>query len=297
MIAPEKNANPAKGIMLVIIAFLGFSAMSAFVKECSLAGLKTQEVMFFQNLVALIVILPWIFRDRKHSLRPQNMLLVSGRTIVGLLSMYFYFLAVKLIPLVDATLLQSTTPLFIPVIAWFVFRKKVTVKTLVVMMSGFVGVAMVLHPGKGALNAGDLIALLSGFLSALSTVFIKILDDKEEPVKVVMFYYLAVTTAIMGVWAMPTWVNPHGRLWLYLVSSGVLYALFQMLLILSVKYASTTTISPFIYLAVVFAGTIDWLVWNEIPTLLTVLGSLVVIASAIMSTIHLRHHRFPMHHR
>ena len=35
MIAPEKNSNPAKGILLVIIAFFGFSVMSAFVKACA----------------------------------------------------------------------------------------------------------------------------------------------------------------------------------------------------------------------------------------------------------------------
>jgi len=295
MITPEKNTNPAKGILLVIIAFLGFSIMSAFIKECSGRGLSTQQIMFFQNLVALILILPWILHDRQ-SLRPQNTLLVLGRTIIGLLSMYFYFLAVRFIPLVDATLLQSTTPIFIPIIALFVFRKKLTPKTLAIMTAGFIGVAMVLHPDKGALNPeGDLIALFSGFLSALSTVFIKLLNDKEEAIKIVMFYYLAISTIIMGLCSIPTWANPHGMLWLFLVASGVLYALFQMLLILSVKYASTTTISPFIYLAVVFSGIIDWVIWNMVPNTLTICGSLLVIASAIISTVHLKKHQFPIH--
>lgn len=297
MVNTETNLNPAKGIFLVIIAFLGFSIMSAFIKVCSVAGLKTQEIMFFQNFIALIVILPWIFHDKKNSLKPKNTLLVYGRAIVGLLSMYFYFFAVKLIPLVNATLLQSTTPIFIPILAFFIFRKKITLKILLVMITGFIGVTMVLHPGKGSLNPGDFIALFSGLLSALSTVIIKILDDKNEPVKVVMFYYLAITTVIMGIWAIPTWSAPHGMLWLYLVLSGVFYALFQLLLILSVKYASTTTISPFIYLAVVFSGLIDWIVWKEIPQVITVLGALVVIASAIISTIHHTKYKIPMHHR
>jgi len=295
MITPEKNTNPGKGIVLVIIAFLGFSIMSAFIKECSSRGLSTQEIMFFQNLVALIIIVPWILTDRQHSLRPQNTILVLGRTIIGLLSMYFYFLAVKLIPLVDATLLQSTTPIFIPIIALFVFREKIAPKTLAIMTAGFIGVAMVLHPGKGPLNTGDFIALFSGFLSALSTVFIKLLNDKEEPIKIVMFYYLAISTIIMGLCSLPTWITPHGVLWLFLIASGVLYALFQMLLILSVKYASTTTISPFIYLAVVFSGIIDWMVWNEVPNALTIFGSLLVIVAAIISTVHLKKHRFPIH--
>lgn len=297
MLNTEKNLNPAKGIFLVIIAFLGFSIMSAFIKECSVEGLKTQEIMFFQNFIALIVILPWVFRDKKHSLKPKNSKLVFGRAIIGLLSMYFYFFAVKLIPLVDATLLQSTTPIFIPIIAFFVFRKKISLKILFVMITGFIGVTMVLHPERGFLNPGDLIALFSGFLSALSTVIIKILDDKNEPVKIVMFYYLAITTVIMGIWTIPTWSTPHGILWLYLLVSGVFYAMFQLLLILSVKYASTTTISPFIYLAVVFSGIIDWIIWNEVPELITVFGALIVIISAVISTIHHTKHNIPMHYK
>ncbi len=286
MIAPEKNLNPRKGILLVIIAFFGFSVMSAFVKACAKAGMTTQGIMFIQNLVALTAILPWVFANRKTSLMPQHVVLVLGRSLIGLLSLYFYFWAIKLIPLLDATLLQSTTPIFIPLVALFVFREKISLKLLLIVIAGFTGVAMVLNPGKGPLNSGDLIALFSGLLSAISTILIKLLNDKNESIKVVMFHYLLITTVVMGIWAIPTWVMPSGRVWIYLVLGGLFYAGFQILLIYSVKYASTTTISPFIYLAVVFSGLIDWVVWGEIPHLITIGGAAIIIASAIASTIH-----------
>ncbi len=289
--------NPAKGIFLVLIAFLGFSVMSAFVKVCSEANLSTQEIVFFQNLTALIVILPWVFYGKKQSLKPKNTSLVFGRAVIGFLSMYFFFLAIKLTPLVNATLLQNTTPIFIPFIALLVFRKKITLKIIFVMIAGFVGVTLVLNPGKGSLNPGDFIALFSGLLSAISTVIIKILNDKDEPIKVVILYYLAITTVVMGIWAIPNWVMPHGILWMYLILSGVLYAAFQLLLIISMKFAAPSTIAPFIYLAVVFSGIIDWLVWKEVPHLITVFGVLIVIASAIVSTLHHKKHRIPMHHK
>lgn len=297
MIAAEKNFNPPKGIALVIIAFLGFSTMSAFIKVCSNAGLDIHEIMFFQNLIALIVVLPWIFQGRKVNLKPRYPLLIFGRVITGLLSMYFYFVAIKFIPLVNATLLQNTTPIFIPIIAFFVFRKKITLKMLAVMIVGFIGITMVLHPGKGAVNPGDLVALFSGFLSGLSTVIIKLLDDKNESEKVIVFWFLAFSTFSMGIWALARWTTPSGIEWLYLVGSGVFMAIFQLLLIFAVKYASTTTISPFIYLSVVFSGVIDWIVWDQIPTLLTALGALVVIASALISAIHHTKHNIPVHHK
>lgn len=297
MLNPEKNLNPTKGIFLIIIAFVGFSLMSTFVKVCAKANLTTQEIMFFQNFVALIVILPWIFYKRKVSLLPQNTALVIGRSIVGFFSLYFYFLAIKFTPLVNATLLQSTTPIFIPFLAFFIFRKKITLRILLIVIAGFVGITMVLNPGNGSLNSGDLIALFSGLLSALSTVIIKILNDKNESIKVVLLYYLVITTAIMGVWTAPTFVMPSGKLWIFLVLSGAFYAGFQLLLIFSVKYASTTVISPFIYLAVVFSGIIDWIVWKEVPHVITVVGAVIVIGAAIVSTIHHSEHKIPTHQR
>ncbi len=297
MVAVEKNLNPPKGIALVIIAFLGFSIMSAFIKVCSNIGLEVHEVMFFQNLIALIVVLPWILHGKKVNLKPQYPLLVFGRVITGLLSMYFYFVAIKFIPLVNATLLQNTTPIFIPIIAFFVFRKKITLKMWAVMIVGFIGVTMVLHPGKGAVNSGDLIALFSGFLSGLSTVVIKILDDKDESVKVVVFWFLAFTTISMGIWALTKWTTPSGIAWLYLAGAGVFMAVFQLLLIFAVKYASTTTISPFIYLSVVFSGLIDWFAWKEVPSILTLCGAVIVISAAIISAIHHTKHNIPVHHK
>jgi len=297
MIRPEKNLNPAKGVFLVIIAFIGFAVMSAFVKVCTEAKLTTQAIMFFQNLVALIIILPWIFYKKQESLLPQNILLIIGRAVVGLLSLYFYFLAIKFIPLVNATLLQSTTPIFIPFLALLIFHKKITLKTLLVVIAGFTGVALVLNPGKGVLNSGDFIALFSGLLSALSTIVIKILNDKGESIKVVLLYYLAITTVVMGIWTYPTFVMPSGKVWFYLILCGVFYAGFQLLLILSVKYASTTVISPFIYLAVIFSGIIDWIVWKETPHLITVIGAVIVIVAAIISTVHHSEHKIPMHHK
>lgn len=286
MTAPEKNPNPALGILLVIIAFFGFSVMSALVKACSGAGLTTQATMFVQNAVALAAILPWVFAGKKTSLVPKHAVLVLGRSVIGLLSLYFYFWAIKLIPLLDATLLQSTTPIFIPLIALFAFREKLSLKLLLIVIAGFTGVAMVLNPGKGPLNSGDLIALFSGLLSALSTILIKMLNDKGESIKVVLFHYLLITTIVMAVWALPGWTMPSSRAWIYLVASGLFYAAFQILLIFSVKFASTTTISPFIYLAVVFSGLIDWVVWDAVPHLLTLAGAVVIIASAIASTLH-----------
>lgn len=278
--------NPSLGIFLIIVAMLAFSIMSGFAKACLREGFPTQEIMFFQNAVALAVILPWIFREGKSVLVPSNKALVIGRAMLGLTSMYLFFLAVRMVSLVNAVLLQNTVPLFIPFLSLVFFKKKISLQVWATIIIGFIGVVIVLNPGKGFLQPGDLIALSAGFISAVVTIVLGRLADQDESVPTIMLYYFLITMTVTGIWAAPTWKAPQGIMWIYLIFAGVLYGTFQILMVLSLKYATPIIVSPFIYLAVVFSGLVDWAAWKQSPNLITVIGTVIVITGAVLSTVH-----------
>lgn len=282
----EKKQNPLLGIFLVIMACLALSIMSGFVKAISHSDMSSQEILFFQSAAALIVLLPWILKEGRQVFVPKNKILVIGRALLGVSSMYLFFLAVKLVPLVNAVLLQNTIPLFIPILAFFLFRRKITIKVLATMIIGFIGVLLVLNPGRGFLRAGDLIALSAGFISAIVTIILGRLEDEGEHVPVVMLYYLIISMVVTGIWTIVAWKTPQGTLWLYLGLAGISYAAFQILLMVSLKYTTAVVIAPFIYLSVVFSGLVDWVVWKQTPDFMTVVGAAVVIMGAVLSTVH-----------
>jgi len=282
----EEVKNPVLGILLVIIAILGFSILSGFVKAASNAGLPTQEIVFLQSLVALIIQLPWILRGGRQVLVPKNKILIVGRSLCGLTFLYLFFLAVKLVPLVNAVLLQNTVPLFIPILTFLIFRKKITTQVLAGIVIGFIGIVLVLDPGRGFLRPGDLIALSAGFISAVGTILLGRLEDKGETVPTIMLYYLVITMVVTGIWSIHAWKAPQGIVWLYLVSAGIFYTAYQVLLMLSLKQASPVIISPFLYLGVVFSGLVDWVVWKQSPGPMTVIGVVVVIVGAVLSIVH-----------
>ena len=61
-------------------------------------------------------------------------------------------------------------------------------------------------------------------------------------------------------------------------------ALAQVLTVLAYKQASPSKLSPFNYSVVVFSALIGWVVWQEVPNLLTWVGVLLVAAGGILST-------------
>lgn len=274
------------GILLCILAFLGASILSGFVKAASNAGLATQEILFFQSVVALVILIPWIFKSGVKNLVPKNKVLIICRSLTGIMFMYLFYLSIRFVPLVNAMLLRNTSPLFIPVLILLFFRKKISMQVTVTMIIGFTGVVLVLNPGRGFLRPGDIIALSSGFMAALGTILLKRLEDRGETIPVIMLFYLIITMVVMGIWSITVWKTPHGILWLYLVFTGILYAAYQILFLLALKHASPVVVAPFIYFGVVFAGIVDWIGWQQMPSHMAIIGSGVVITGAVLSTIH-----------
>ena len=282
----SNTKNHPLGILLCIAAILAVSILAGFVKVLSKAGLATQEVIFFQSVVSLIVLLPWVLSRGTVYLIPKNKVLVICRAFIGLTFLYLFYLSVRLVPLVNAMLLRNTGPLFIPILVFLAFKKKIGLKVLASIAIGFIGVILVLDPGRGFLRPGDLIALSAGFTSACGTVLVGYLEDKGELVPAMMFYYIVTTLVVTGICSVHVWKTPQGILWLYLALAGIFYAVYQVLFLLALKYSSAVVISPFIFLGVVFSGVVDWIGWRQTPEFMTVIGSIVVVTGAVLATVH-----------
>jgi drug/metabolite transporter (DMT)-like permease len=86
--------------------------------------------------------------------------------------------------------------------------------------------------------------------------------------------------------AEPLFVNM--ALTLAVVSIGLLSMAQPLLVAWSLQYASVGEVAPFRYTAVVVAAVIDWLVWNQLPSWMSLLGFVLIAigATAILTTRH-----------
>src|SRR3546814_7827237 len=67
-----------------------------------------------------------------------------------------------------------------------------------------------------------------------------------------------------------------------LISTGVSGALGHLLQIGAYRNAAASTLAPFVYLQIVSAATVGWLVWGHFPDALTWLGIAIICASGIV---------------
>jgi drug/metabolite transporter (DMT)-like permease len=284
---PSPPENFPLGVLLTLLAFLAVAIMSAFAKAASIS-VASGVLVFFQNAISLGLLLPWVLFRGVRTLKTRRPGLHLVRAVTGMLSQYLFFVALKYIPLVDAVLLVNAAPLFIPLVVWIWLGTRIGGRLWLSLGIGFVGVLLILQPGRGALSWAAVVALAAGFFSAVALVAVSRLHTTDRPLRV-LFYYFLLSSILASPIAISDWRVGGSYAWLWLLGVGAFMVLAQLLLILAYVQASPARVSPFNYSVVVFAGLIDWLIWRQAPNLLSAAGVLLVCVGGILSTI--QHHR------
>jgi drug/metabolite transporter (DMT)-like permease len=276
----EMHAQPLKGISLAISAMLLFSISYALFKACN-PYLTNTLIIFFQSLFSLLIIAPFALKNGTKSLATDHFWLILLRTILGVVSLYCISRALITVNLAEVILLNNTAPLFVPIIAFFWLRTKMSVKLWVGLLIGFIGIYIILRPGVKDLEPGQLLGLLAGISGGFLLVVMR--KIAHEPLLRIMFYYFLLFCVILSPFLFTEWHWPPLHIWAYLLVSGITMISAQMLLTSSLRYATSHEVAPFIYTSVIFAGVIDWIIWGDRPDLMALIGMAVVCIGGVIS--------------
>ena len=273
--------NLALGAALSSLSFFCTAVMSALIKATKELT-STAVVLLFQNLICLLLILPIALRAGLASLKTEKIGLHILRAVSGTAASYALFVAITMMPLTNAILLTFSASLWMPVIAWVLFREKASRSTWADAAIGFVGVLLVLQPHHQHFNIGALIALAGAFCLAIAFMSVRWLGA-TEPTTRILFYYFLLSTVLCTPFAIIDW-RPFGlRGAVYLVGIAQTLLVGQALIVLAYRYASAVKVGPFVYTVIVFTALIDWFLWNRVPTLLIVFGMALVIGGGIIA--------------
>lgn len=271
-----------RGAAFAIAAAACFAVMSALVKIAG-ADLPNAVIVFFRNVFALLVLLPWIALSpgRRVSLRTTRSGMHVLRACTGLGAMYCFFYALSQMPLASAVLLNYSQPLFLPFIAWAWVGERPPARIYPAVLIGFVGVILILKPGLGWVGPAGVAGLAAGVLAATSMAAIRRMSDTEPAVRIVLWFSV-LGTIVSAFPAALAWQTPAPMQWLALAGLGTIAAGGQLLLTRAYTLAPAAHIGALVYTVVLFAALLGWIVWQERPDLLSAVGGLCVIAAALI---------------
>lgn len=260
-----------------------FSLMNVVVKILT-DTYPVTEVTFFRCAFALIpagvALLLQEGRGAVASLRTSRPLGHLWRSVIGLSSMLLVFLSIHLLPLGDAVALNFSAPLFLTALSVPLLGEKVGRHRWSAVLVGFAGVLVMVRPSGEMLNLGALVALGAALSQAFAMVAIRQLS-RSEPPNTIVFYFTAVTTALLALSLPFFWVTPTLPDVGLLVLSGLLGGMAQLCLTRAYSLAPAAVVAPFSYVSLLWAVLFGWLIWNEFPSLRMALGAVVVAASGL----------------
>ena len=274
-----KNNALVIGCLLSMLAELCFVGMGSLVKLLS-ENLPSQNVLFFRNLFGVLVLMPLIFKLGIKTLQTNEFKWHLLRSLSGVSAMYCFFYALSELPLADAMLLKISAPLFIPIIALIWLSEHISLRAIMAIMVGFLGVVLVLKP-TGTIHIASIAGLLGGALAALAKVTIRRMSP-TEPTSRIVFYFGIISLLVSAIPMFWFWKNPDQSEWLLLVLLGAFGTVGQLFLTKAYVLAPASKIAPFTYSSILFAAIIGWLFWDEIITLLTLTGALLIITAGII---------------
>ena len=268
------------GFFYMFISVCAFSLMDVIVKWSD--DYPVGQVLFFRGFCGIIPILFLIPKDRFFNFyKTERAALHIKRCLAGLIAIVSIFVALRNLPLATVVSISFASPIFTTIFSIFLLDEKVGFYRWLAVLVGFIGIVIISEPGFSSLNIYYIYPII--FCLGLSYVAIAIRKlSSTEPVWLISFFFsfsilIFSFFSLYQQWIMPSFVD------LILLSSiGILGGIANLWLSQSYKFSEVSLVSPLKYLALVFAIVFGYLVWDEIPTIKTLMGALLVILSSFI---------------
>ena len=278
----QADRNLFLAIGCLTISALLFSVMGICIRYAS-HSIDNYTIVFFRNVVGLILFLPFIFRQGMGFVKTEKLWMHTWRSVVGLAAMYGFFYAIAHLKLSNAMVFTYSSPIFIPLIAWLFLKERITTAMLCAAALGFIGVFCVAKPDQGLLNWISLIGIASSLLASMAFVTVRALTQTEPPERIV-FYFCMIGSLLSVIPMFWVWRPYHLQELLFLIGAGILANISQIFMSHAYRLAPAGQIAPVNYMAIIFAGIWGFLLWNEVPDLYSVIGFGFILIAITLSS-------------
>jgi drug/metabolite transporter (DMT)-like permease len=280
--APSLKTSSSFGaiaLMVVAVGMFAFlDATAKFLSE-SLPVLQVVWMRFVMHLVLAVFFLRvWQGFARFATKRP---LLQISRGLFLLGTTVFNFLALQYLQLAETASIMFAGPIVVAALAVPLLGEKVGPRRWAAILVGFIGVLIVTRPGLDGLGWPALISVGAMVSFALYSLATRVLAQTENEAGLVLFTALIPSLALAP-WVIAIWQWPSDALtWALMLFTGFLGGVGHWLLIKAHQGTGASTLAPFMYTQIVWMVLLGWLVFADIPTLWTILGAGIIIASGL----------------
>ena len=271
-----------KAITYTLISIFFFSFMGVFIRKSS-ENIHIFEVIFFRNLLACLIIIPLMYSSGLASFKMGRPGLFVYRAIFVSIGMFAGFSALTLIPLAQATAISFTTPIFVTILAIFLFGEVIKFRRIAAILVGFIGMIIIVRPGVESISFGVILAFIGAFFHSINLLIVKKLTAYETANAIVVWMVIMLVP-ISFVPAIFVWEWPSALTWLYLWCLAICGTVGHSFFTRAYALAEITSLQPFQFIKLPMIAFLAWIIFSELPEYWTWIGGVIIFSSTAYIT-------------
>lgn len=280
------------GIAFMIGATVLFS-LSQAMSKWQVDSYSFAEVLFFRGFGSLLICAALILP--RHGLavfRTRRLAAHLGRNTAQSIAQSFILIALGMMPLAGAMAINFSAPLFAALAAALFLGERIGPARGLALVIGFCGVLMVVSPGADTFTTGALFALANATIYGSVTAAVRGLSATESAETLTMHQMVFLTAFFLALLPVFGFAWPASAFdWTVLMVNGVLNGVGQYWWTRALSLAPPSAVGPFYYFSLVWAMILGFIFWGDVPTLMLLSGSAVVVGSGLFLLWHERGRR------
>jgi len=271
-----------KGALLMMGSMAAFTLNDTFFK--TLSG----EVPLFQGIflrgclvVVLMSVLAFATGDLRRPIPAGDRKVIAFRTLGEMGATICFLTALFHMPLANVTAILQSLPLFITLVGALLFGEQVGWRRWGAIIIGLFGVLLIVRPGGEGFDRFSLLALAAVGFVVLRDLSTRRLSPGTPSLSVALVGAVAITLMGGMVSATGDWVPLEVYHYKAIAAASLFIIFGYTLSVMVMRIGEIAVVTPFRYTAMVWAILLGYLVFGDIPGLLTLVGSAIVVGMGI----------------
>ena len=273
-------SNNKLAIFLIITSVFFGTVMLSFLKIAQ-EDVNVYVAGFFRFFLGLVIILPYVIKNKDVVLKTTHLKQHFLRAILGLPAMLIYFSALVLLPIEKLTAISFVVPLIVTILAVFFLGEKIYIYRTLALILGFSGMLVIIRPGFVDISIGVYMVLFSALLWSVNIIITKKISKDDSAITILAYQSIFMSLLSFFI-VLFFWEMPSLKTFIYLILAAMCGTVLHLALNHAFKLVDVSMTQPYSFLNLVFASIIGYFVFNETPDLYTWVGALIIFVGVLI---------------
>lgn len=275
-------SNNTKGAALMALAMAAFTCNDTLVKMLT-ADLNVGQIIFIRGLLTSLMVYGVArYAGALVPLRELRHPMVVLRTVFEIAATISFLMALRHMPLGNISAIMQCLPLAVTLGAALFLKEPVGWRRWGAIFIGFLGVIIIVQPGPDGFTMTASLALVSMFCAAGRDLITSAIPSHVPSLAITVT--TAVANAVFGLFLIVPFggwqtldVSHAAKLFF---ASALIFVGYQSL-ILAMRLGEISFIAPFRYVSLVWALSLGFLVFGDVPSATVMIGATIVVISGL----------------